>query len=96
MYQKKICRGSENENLTDNSGLKKIRALVVEWNELLANEKYLEALSLILYDNTQEIDGKTWIWTPESLETAIYTYGQPWYTKEDIKRLYGEDCQVDY
>ncbi|MBD5169575.1 MAG: hypothetical protein HDT20_05600 [Oscillibacter sp.] len=78
------------------AGLEEIRALVVEWNELLANEKYYEALSSILYDNTQEIDGETWIWTPEKLEAAVYTYGQPWYTKEDIKRLYGADCQVDY
>jgi hypothetical protein len=72
-----------------------ISYLVFEWIELLAQEKYAEALDIILYDNTQEIDGEIWIWTPERLEAAVFTYGQPWYSKEDMKRLYGTDYPVD-
>ena len=55
----------------------------------------MEALDLILYDNTQQIDGEEWIWTPERLEAAVFTYGQPWYSKEDMKQLYGLDYPVD-
>ena len=73
-----------------------IKNLVVEWLELLAKEKYSEALNLILYDNTQEVDGVLWIWTPQKLEAAVFTYGMPWFTKDDIKRLYGVDSKVDY
>ena len=73
-----------------------IKNLVVEWNELLAQEKYEEALELILHDDTQKIDGKTWVWTPQKLEAAVFTYGLPWFTKADIKRLYGADSRVDY
>lgn len=78
------------------AGKEGIKNLVIEWTELLAQEKYSEALELILYDNTQKIDGEIWTWTPEKLEAAVFTYGEPWYTKEDMKRLYGEDCPVDY
>ena len=74
----------------------KIRNLIVDWIELLAQEKYAEALELILYDNTQIVDGKLWVWTPEKLESAIFTYGLPWFTKEDMKREFGADCCVDY
>ena len=73
-----------------------IKNLVVEWLELLAKEKYSEALNLILYDNTQEVDGVLWIWTPQKLEAAVFTYGMPWFTKEEMKKRYGEDCRVDY
>ena len=73
-----------------------IKNLVIEWLELLAKEKYSEALELILYDNTQEVDGTLWIWTPQKLEAAVFTYGMPWFMKEDIKRLYGTDSKVDY
>ena len=55
----------------------------------------MEALDLILYDNTQQIDGEEWIWTPERLEAAVFTYGQPWYSKEDMKQLYGLDYPVN-
>ena len=64
-----------------------IKNLVVEWNELLAQEKYEEALELILHDDTQKIDGKTWVWTPQKLEAAVFTYGLPWFTKAAMKRL---------
>lgn len=72
-----------------------IASLVAEWTELLARKQYAEALDFILYDNTQIIDGEIWIWTPERLEAAVYTYGQPWYSKEDMKRLYGIEYPVD-
>lgn len=83
------------KTLPINADKKQIRNLVVEWIELLSQEKYQEALDLILYDNTQKIDGTIWVWTPQKLEAAIFTYGEPWYTKEDMKRLYGEDYYVD-
>jgi len=76
------------KTLPINASQEQIETLVIEWNELLSQEKHSEAISLILYDNTQEIDGQTWIWTPEKLEAAVFTYGQPWYTKEDMERLY--------
>ncbi len=73
-----------------------IKNLIVDWIELLAQEKYSEALDLILYDNTQMVDGEPWVWTPQKLEAAVFTYGLPWFTKEDMKREYGADCRVDY
>lgn len=78
------------------AGKEGIQNLVVEWLELLAKERYAEALDLLLYDNTQTIDEERWVWTPERLEAAVYTYGMPWFTKEDMKREYGADCPVDY
>lgn len=78
------------------AGKEGIRNLVVEWLELLAKERYAQALELVLYDNTQTIDGERWVWTPERLEAAVYTYGMPWFTKEDIKREYGADTPVDH
>ena len=79
-----------------NAGEAEIKNLVVEWLELLAQENYSEALELILYDNTQEVDGKLWVWTPQKLEASVFTYGTPWFTKEEMKQLYGADCKVDY
>jgi len=78
------------------AGKEGIQNLVVEWLELLAKEQYGPALDLLLYDDTQTIDGERWVWTPERLEAAVYTYGMPWFTKEDIKREYGADTPVDY
>lgn len=46
-------------------------------------------------DDTQQIDGEEWIWTPERLEASVFTYGQPWYSKEDMKQLYGLDYSID-
>ncbi|OUP06733.1 hypothetical protein [Anaeromassilibacillus sp. An200] len=83
------------KTLPISAGKNEIKNLVIEWNELLAQEKYSEALDLILYDDTQQIDGEEWIWTPERLETAVFTYGQPWYSKEDMKQLYGLDYSID-
>lgn len=53
-------------------------------------------MEFILYDNTQVVDGTLWTWTPQNLEAAVFTYGTPWFTKEEMKKMYGEDCKVDY
>lgn len=60
-----------------------IRGLVIEWNELLAQEKYKEAFEMFPAENN-ELD-----WTPELLESAVYTYGCPGYTREDAEREFG-------
>lgn len=60
-----------------------IRELVIEWNELLAQEKYKEAFEMFPAENN-ELD-----WTPELLESAVYTYGCPGYTREEAKREFG-------
>lgn len=72
-----------------NSSEEQLKEFVLEWNELLAQEKYVEAIDFILYDNTQIIDGKPWIWTPEKLEASVYTYGMPWFSREEIEKEYG-------
>lgn len=60
-----------------------IRELVIEWNELLAQEKYKEAFEMFPAENN-ELD-----WTPELLESAVYTYGCPGYTREEAERKFG-------
>lgn len=60
-----------------------IRKLVIEWNELLAQEKYKEAFEMFPAENN-ELD-----WTPELLESAVYTYGCPGYTREEAEREFG-------
>ena len=60
-----------------------IRELVIEWNELLAQEKYKEAFEMFPAENN-ELD-----WTPELLESAVYTYGCPVYTREESEREFG-------
>lgn len=82
--------------LSVNADIAELKNLVAEWLELLAQEKYAEALEFILYDNTQVVDGALWTWTPQNLEAAVFIYGTPWFTKEEMKKMYGEDCKVDY
>ena len=60
-----------------------IRGLVIEWNELLAQEKYKEAFEMFPAENN-ELD-----WTPKLLESAVYTYGCPGYTREEAEREFG-------
>lgn len=60
-----------------------IRELVIEWNELLAQEKFKEAFEMFPAENN-ELD-----WTPELLESAVYTYGCPGYTREEAEREFG-------
>lgn len=59
-----------------------IKKLVIEWNELLAQEKYKEALEMFLIDESN-------VWTPELLESAVYGYGCPGYTKEEAEKEFG-------
>lgn len=59
-----------------------IKKLVIEWNELLAQEKYKEALEMFLIDESN-------VWTPELLESAVYGYGCPGYTREEAEKEFG-------
>lgn len=66
------------------AGKDEIKKLVIEWNELLAQEKYKEALEMFLVDENSELD-----WTPELLESAVYGYGCPGYTREEAEKEFG-------
>ena len=59
-----------------------IIGLLEEWTELLAQEKYAEALDLLPPDPDQN-------WTPELLESDVYGYGLPGCTREEIERDFG-------
>ncbi len=61
-----------------------IKELVIEWNELLAQEKYKEAFEMFMIDENNELD-----WTPELLESAVYGYGCPGYTREEAEKEFG-------
>lgn len=61
-----------------------IKELVIEWSELLAREKYKEALDMFLLDENNELE-----WTPELLESAVYTYGCPGLTREEAEKEFG-------
>lgn len=60
--------------------------LLFEWTEFLAQEKYKEAFEMFLVDKNNEPD---WTWTPELLESAVFTYGCPGYTREEAEREFG-------
>lgn len=66
------------------AGKEEIRKLVVEWNELLAQEKYKEALEMFSLAENSELK-----WTPQLLESAVYTYGCPGYTREEAEKEFG-------
>lgn len=61
------------------AGKEQIKELVIEWNELLAREKYQEALDMFLLDENNELD-----WTPELLESAVKEYGSADYKVTSI------------
>ena len=61
-----------------------IRELVIAWNELLAQEKYKEAFEMFLVAENFELE-----WTPELLESAVYSYGCPGYTREEAEKEFG-------
>lgn len=61
-----------------------IRKSVIEWNELLAQEKYTEAFEMFMYD-----ENNGFVWTPELLESAVYTYGCPGLTREEAEKQFG-------
>lgn len=56
---------------------------LIQWTELLAQEKYTEALEMF-----QAYDYET-DWTPELLESAVYTYGCPGLTREEAEKEFG-------
>ena len=58
--------------------------LLFEWTELLAEEKYPEALAMFLIDNSEGIE-----WTAEILEQAVYGYGCIGFTREEITEKFG-------
>ena len=58
--------------------------LLIEWTEYLAQEKYKEAFEMFLLDEKNELD-----WTPALLESAVYTYGCPGYTREEAEQEFG-------
>lgn len=60
--------------------------LLFEWTEFLAQEKYKEAFEMFLVDEENE---SKWSWTPELLESAVFTYGCPGYTREEAEREFG-------
>ena len=66
------------------AGKEEIRELVIEWNELLAQEKYREAMEMFMLAEDTELD-----WTPELLESAVYGYGCPGYTREEAEKEFG-------
>jgi len=60
-----------------------IISLLIEWTELLAQENYSEALNMFQAYNW-EIN-----WTPELLESAVFTYGCPGYTRAEAEKVFG-------
>ena len=72
--------------LTINAKDQEIIDLLEEWTELLAQEKYAEALDMLSPDPEQH-------WTPELLESDVYGYGCPGYTREEAAREFG---RADY
>jgi len=69
--------------LPADAGREEIVALLEDWTELLAEERYEEALSMFL------VDTGTGDWTPELLESDIYGYGCAGYTREEAAREFG-------
>lgn len=57
--------------------------LLIQWTEFLAGERYAEALSMFQHYN----DALNW--TPELLESAVYGYGCPGYTREEAEKQFG-------
>ncbi len=69
------------------AGREEIIGLLEEWTELLAEEKYEEALSMFLPDYSESD------WTPWLLESVVYGYGCGGYTREEAEREFG---RADY
>lgn len=70
------------KTLPINASKEEIKSLVIEWNELLSQEKYKEALDMFLIDESNE-------WTPELLESAVFSYGCPGLTREEAEKEFG-------
>ena len=58
--------------------------MVIAWNELLAQEKYREAIEMLILAEDNELD-----WTPELLESAVYGYDCSGYTREEAEKEFG-------
>ncbi len=69
------------------AGREQILELLADWTELLAEERYQEALDSFLVDSS-EVD-----WTPELLESAVYGYGCGGHTREEAAKEFG---RADY
>lgn len=57
--------------------------LLIEWTELLAQEDYTNALEMF------QSYCYGWEWTPWLLESAVFTYGCPGYSREEAEREFG-------
>lgn len=60
----------------------KIINLLIEWTELIVEEKYQQAIDMFLVDEFENYNAKI-------LEQAVYTYGVVGYTKEEALKKYG-------
>ena len=65
-----------------------IKALVVEWSELLAGEQYQEALDMFLHSDEE------WNWTSELLGKTVEGYGVPDLDPQTLAWLH-EEWEVD-
>ena len=70
-----------------NAEVHEIKAVLVEWTELMAQEKYTEALELIPYDEFHYYEENEW--TPELLEAVVNGYGIVFSTKEELIEDFG-------
>lgn len=61
-----------------------LRDLVVEWSELLADERYSEALAMFLHTDVN------FSWTPALLELVIRGYGVPDPDQETLEYMHEE------
>ena len=62
-----------------------IKFFIIEWNQLMAQEKYAEALNMIPYDIFySEVN-----WTPELLKSVVYGYGIIGMTREEVEKEFG-------
>lgn len=66
---------------------KEIKDIIIEWNELMAQERYAEALELVPYDTNHYYNDSEW--TPELLKSVVYGYGLAGYTKEELEKEFG-------
>ena len=73
--------------LAVNAGESEIKKVLAEWTELMAQERYADALELIPYDHLHYYEDNEW--TPELLESVVYGYGLAGCTREEILKDFG-------
>lgn len=71
------------KTLPINASKEDIINLLIEWTELLSKENYIDAFNLF-----PSYDGD-FNWTPELLESAVFTYGCPGLTREEAEIRFG-------